>query len=134
MWGHSAALLLFGRAPFMAPLSRCASWPRCIPRFQCPFFHFAAPIFPQELKQGYFAKLHAKVATANIKVLAKDKNSAKLKAYKPGQPAGIVSLGRKQAILALPAFSFMGFIPTSLKSKDMFVAFTLKDLGVKVKA
>lgn len=85
----------------------------------------------KEIKQGYLAVKHAQVVADNVKRLIADQNS-KLRAYKPlATPMAIVSLGRQIAVAQVPIGTFLGRIPGLLKSKDLFVGMTRKDLGLK---
>ncbi|CAI5516944.1 unnamed protein product [Closterium sp. Naga37s-1] len=86
----------------------------------------------KENKQGYFAQEHARVAASNIrKVLKSNGKPTTLKSYSPGMDVAIVSLGRKQGLAQLPFGTFMGWVPTNMKSKGLFVNKIRSELGVK---
>ena len=69
---------------------------------------------------GFKAKYHAAVVSHNINQLAN--NKTKLKEYKPlTMRLMIASIGRNNGIFQLGPFAFKGFLPTSLKSKDLFL-------------
>jgi hypothetical protein len=71
------------------------------------------------------------VVVENIKKLCKDPASPKLSVYTPlAAPFGIVSLGRVQAVAQLPFATILGRLPGMLKSKDLFVGKTRKELGL----
>lgn len=83
-----------------------------------------------ELKQGYLAQSHAKIAAKNIALLTKGAKDEKLAMYKPATKAlAIVSLGRKKAVARFPCFSIAGRVPGMIKSGDLFVGNTQKGLG-----
>lgn len=89
----------------------------------------------KEAKQGYFAVAHAKMLAANLKKTgfappAEATKAKGLKSYKAGPSIGIVSLGRAQGLAQLPFGTFTGFLPTKLKSKDLFVPKVRADLGL----
>lgn len=86
-----------------------------------------------ELKQGYLAQEHAKVATKNITSLIKGvEDDHKLAVYKPATKAlAIVSLGRKEAVAQFPCLSIAGRVPGMIKSGDLFVGKTRKGLGLQ---
>ncbi|KAF3649354.1 putative charged multivesicular body protein 5-like [Capsicum annuum] len=85
-----------------------------------------------ELKQGYLAQSHAKIAAKNIALLTKGAKDEKLAIYKPATKAlAIVSLGRKKAVAQFPCFSIAGRVPGMIKSGDLFVGNTRKGLGLQ---
>jgi len=85
----------------------------------------------KEIKQGFLAGKQAGVVVENIKKLCKDPASPKLSVYTPlAAPFGIVSLGRVQAVAQLPFATILGRLPGMLKSKDLFVGKTRKELGL----
>lgn len=83
-----------------------------------------------ELKQGYLAKQHAAVAAKNVKLLIGGGTETKMAVYKPASPLAFVSLGRKEAIAQISCISFAGRLPGIIKSGDLFVGKTRKDLGL----
>ncbi|KAJ7531498.1 hypothetical protein O6H91_14G046200 [Diphasiastrum complanatum] len=84
----------------------------------------------KEIKQGYVAGKHAELVSENIKKLIKNPSS-KLTTYKRmATPMAMVSLGRSLAVGQLPFGTILGRIPGMIKSKDLFVGFTRKALGV----
>eukprot|EP00475_Leptophrys_vorax_P024900 TRINITY_DN34559_c0_g1_i8.p1 TRINITY_DN34559_c0_g1~~TRINITY_DN34559_c0_g1_i8.p1 ORF type:complete len:545 (-),score=108.73 TRINITY_DN34559_c0_g1_i8:326-1960(-) len=87
----------------------------------------------KELKQGYYAQMHARALAHNLVKLIKNPNAkpSSLKSYAAGMDVGMVSLGRKQGVAQLPFGTFMGWVPTNLKSKGLFVNKIRADLGLK---
>ncbi|KAL5709157.1 hypothetical protein ACHQM5_019877 [Ranunculus cassubicifolius] len=85
-----------------------------------------------EIKQGYLAQEHAKVAAKNIKLLASGGDEGKLATYAPpkGKPIALISLGRKEAIAQFPFMTISGCVPGMLKSGDLFVGKTRQTMGV----
>ncbi|XXG73492.1 hypothetical protein AAC387_Pa07g2399 [Persea americana] len=83
-----------------------------------------------EMKQGYLAERHAQVAAKNIKHLIRGGKKEKLATYKPGSAMAIVSLGRKEGVAQFPFVTLIGCLPGRIKSKDLFVGKTRKDLGL----
>ncbi|KAJ8551614.1 hypothetical protein K7X08_021629 [Anisodus acutangulus] len=85
-----------------------------------------------ELKQGYLAQEHAKVAAKNIMSLIKGvEDHHKLAVYKPATKAlALVSLGRK-GVAQFPCLSIAGRVPGMVKSRDLFVGKTRKGLGLQ---
>lgn len=51
--------------------------------------------------------------------------------YAPASPMAIVSLGRREALTQIRCVTLIGRIPGMLKSKDLFVGRTRKQLGLK---
>ncbi|CAN6439056.1 unnamed protein product [Victoria cruziana] len=84
----------------------------------------------REMKQGYIAHRHAALAAKNLKLLLEGKSESDLCSYKPGSGIAIVSLGRKQAVAQLPFITTVGYIPGYIKSRDLFVGKTRKELGL----
>lgn len=84
-----------------------------------------------EIKQGYLAEKHALLTAQNLKLLMNGGKESKMSSYKPASPMAIVSLGRKEAVAQLPFVTTIGCIPGMLKSKDLFVGKTRKQLGLK---
>ncbi|KAK4359888.1 hypothetical protein RND71_022117 [Anisodus tanguticus] len=85
-----------------------------------------------ELKQGYLAQEHTKVAAKNITSLIKGvEDHHKLAVYKPATKAlALVSLGRK-GVAQFPCLSIVGCVPGMIKSGDLFVGKTRKGLGLQ---
>nr|XP_043631109.1 ferroptosis suppressor protein 1-like [Erigeron canadensis] len=84
----------------------------------------------KEIKQGYFAKKHASVAAKNLKLLLGGGDESKMSTYKLSSSKVIVSLGRHDAVAQLPLTTMIGLIPGLIKSKDLFVGKTRKELDV----
>ncbi|XP_071711558.1 uncharacterized protein [Rutidosis leptorrhynchoides] len=85
----------------------------------------------KELKQGYLAQRHALVVADNLKVLTNGENERKMAKYTPASPLAVVSLGRREALAQIWCVTNIGRIPGLLKSKDLFVGRTRKQLGLK---
>lgn len=87
----------------------------------------------QEIKQGYLAQEHAKVAVKNIKLLMNEGRERKLAIYKPGKgkATAVVTLGRRDAVAQLPFMTVSGLVPGMLKSGDLFVGKTRKKMGLR---
>lgn len=86
----------------------------------------------REMKQGYFADLHAHVVVDNIKTLIKDPQNKQLQKYKTQKYIiAIVSLGRDSAICQTPCCICSGKIPAAIKCNDLFVTKTRNGLGLK---
>ncbi|XP_037445839.1 apoptosis-inducing factor homolog B-like [Triticum urartu] len=83
-----------------------------------------------EIKQGYLAQKHALLVAKNLKLLIKGAPPSKLATYSTGFPLAIVSLGRKEGLAQLPYLTLTGCIPGMLKSKDLFVGKTRKQMGL----
>uniref|UniRef100_A0A7N0TLU3 FAD/NAD(P)-binding domain-containing protein n=1 Tax=Kalanchoe fedtschenkoi TaxID=63787 RepID=A0A7N0TLU3_KALFE len=84
-----------------------------------------------EIKQGYLAKQHAAVAAKNLKKLIKGSDESVLSTYKANTSGlAVVSLGRKEGMAQFPFVSLIGCIPGILKSKDLFVGKSRKELGL----
>ncbi|XP_057470687.1 uncharacterized protein LOC130759564 isoform X2 [Actinidia eriantha] len=84
-----------------------------------------------EIKQGYLAQRHALVAAKNLKLLMTGGDERKMAVYKPGWPLAIVSLGRNEAVAQIFFVTLIGCFPGMIKSKDLFVGKTRKQLGLK---
>ncbi|PSR98791.1 Apoptosis-inducing factor like [Actinidia chinensis var. chinensis] len=84
-----------------------------------------------EIKQGYLAQRHALVAAKNLKLLTTGGDERKMAVYKPGWPLAIVSLGRNEAVAQIFFVTLIGCFPGMIKSKDLFVGKTRKQLGLK---
>lgn len=82
------------------------------------------------MKQGYLAKKQASVATKNLKWLLGGGEESKMSTYKPTSAKVIVSLGRHDAVAQFPYTTMIGLIPGLIKSKDLFVGKTRKELDV----
>lgn len=84
-----------------------------------------------ELKQGYLAQIHAKVAAKNLKMLMGGVEEQKLAKYKPAPKAAFVSLGKKVAVAQVMFLTMFGRIPGMIKSDDLFVGKARKEYGLK---
>ncbi|KAH7840221.1 hypothetical protein Vadar_014277 [Vaccinium darrowii] len=84
-----------------------------------------------EIKQGYLAQRHAQVAAKNLKLLMTGGEECKMGVYKPAWPLAIVSLGRNEAVAQFYFVTIIGCIPGMIKSRDLFVGKTRKQLGLK---
>ncbi|KAI3783650.1 hypothetical protein L1987_42736 [Smallanthus sonchifolius] len=84
-----------------------------------------------ELKQGYLAHRHALVVANNLKLLIEGGDEGKMVKYAPASPMAIVSLGRRDALAHIRCVTMIGRIPGMLKSKDLFVGKTRKQLGLQ---
>lgn len=76
------------------------------------------------------AQKHALVAAKNLKLLMSGGKESKLASYQPHCPIAIVSLGRRDAVAQLPFLTVLGSIPGMIKSRDLFVGKTRKQLGL----
>lgn len=85
----------------------------------------------QEIQQGFFAQKHALVVAKNIQLLMSGEEETKLATYKPASPSAAVSLGRRDGVGQTPFATLSGWIPTLLKSRDLFVSQTRKKRGLK---
>ncbi|KAF3327445.1 Apoptosis-inducing factor 2 [Carex littledalei] len=85
-----------------------------------------------EIKQGYLAQAHAMVIAKNIKLLINGSSESKLATYtaKSSAPA-LVSLGRNSGVAQISCFSFSGWLPAIIKSRDLFVGKVRKEMGLK---
>ncbi|XP_066327639.1 uncharacterized protein [Miscanthus floridulus] len=83
-----------------------------------------------EIKQAYIAHKHALLVGKNLKLLIKGLPNSKLATYSPGYPLALVSLGRKEGLLQLPLLTLCGCLPGKIKSGDVFVGKTRKNLGL----
>ncbi|XP_059429927.1 uncharacterized protein LOC132163596 [Corylus avellana] len=84
-----------------------------------------------EVKQGFLALKHALVAAKNLKLLMTGGNESKMATYKPSSAIAIVSLGRKDAVAQFPFTTIIGRIPGWIKSGDLFVGRTRKQMGLQ---
>ncbi|KAI5388654.1 hypothetical protein KIW84_074356 [Lathyrus oleraceus] len=86
----------------------------------------------QEIKQGVFAQGHAKLVAKNLKLLIEGGGKEpKLGTYKAQAPMSIVSLGRKHGVAQFPFMTVVGRFPGMIKSGDLFVGKTRKELGLE---
>ncbi|PON84384.1 FAD/NAD(P)-binding domain containing protein [Trema orientale] len=85
----------------------------------------------KEMKQGYIAQQHAQVAAKNLKLLLKGGKESKLAKYKSSFEVALISLGRKEGVAQFPLVTISGCIPGKIKSGDLFVGKTRKELGLK---
>ncbi|XP_073033296.1 uncharacterized protein [Primulina eburnea] len=83
-----------------------------------------------ELKLAYLAHNQALVAAKNLKLLMSGGNKTNLSTYTPAPPVAIVSLGRRDGILQFRCLTLSGRIPGMIKSGDMFVTKSRKELGL----
>ncbi|KAI9072576.1 hypothetical protein K1719_045463 [Acacia pycnantha] len=86
-----------------------------------------------ELKQGANAAEHAQVVAKNLRILIGEGKDKKLGEYKAKAAIAIVSLGRKQGLAQFPFMTVLGRFPGLIKSGDLFVSKTRKDLGLEPK-
>lgn len=84
----------------------------------------------REIKQGYLAQQHALVAAKNLKLLIAGKES-KMATYEPGPVMAIVSLGRREAVAQFPFTTVIGIAPGYIKSRDLFVGKTRRQMGLE---
>lgn len=84
----------------------------------------------QEIKQGYLAQKQALVAAKNLKLLMEGGKESKLGIYEPRSVKAIVSLGRRDAVAQFPFTTIVGIVPGLIKSRDLFVGKTRKQLGL----
>ncbi|KAK9175471.1 hypothetical protein WN944_027478 [Citrus x changshan-huyou] len=85
----------------------------------------------REIKQGFLAQKHAQVAAKNLKVLMVGERESKMATYRPHSAIAIVSLGRKDAVAQLPFMTTIGCVPGLIKSRDLFVGKTRKQMGLE---
>ncbi|XP_023770746.1 uncharacterized protein LOC111919396 [Lactuca sativa] len=85
----------------------------------------------KEMKQGYLAKKQASVAAKNLQLLIRGGDESKMTTYKMSSSHNaIVSLGRHDAVAQLHLTTMIGLIPGLIKSKDLFVGKTRKELDL----
>ncbi|KAL0369488.1 UNVERIFIED_CONTAM: hypothetical protein Sangu_0266900 [Sesamum angustifolium] len=84
----------------------------------------------REIKQGYLAQKHALIAAKNLKVMMRGEKEKKMASYKPHSIKVVVSLGRQDAVAQFPLTTLIGLVPGFIKSKDLFVGKTRKQLGL----
>lgn len=83
-----------------------------------------------ELKQGFLAHQQAEVVVKNLKLIIEGGSECRLDTYKPHSALAIVSLGRKDAVAQFPYLTIIGRIPGLIKSGDLFVGKTRKQMGL----
>ncbi|KAK7404868.1 hypothetical protein VNO78_05889 [Psophocarpus tetragonolobus] len=83
-----------------------------------------------EIKQGFLAAQQAEVVAKNLKVIIEGGRECRIETYKPHSAIAIVSLGRKDAVAQLPFLTIIGRIPGFIKSGDLFVGKTRKQMGL----
>ncbi|CAL9778888.1 unnamed protein product [Musa acuminata subsp. burmannicoides] len=83
-----------------------------------------------EIKEGYIAQKHSAVVSKNLQLLMKGGKESKLVKYKAASATTIVSLGRKEGVGQFPFGTVIGCLPGRIKSKDLFVEKTRKNLGL----
>ncbi|EXC55068.1 hypothetical protein L484_000569 [Morus notabilis] len=84
------------------------------------------------MKQGYIAQQHAQVVGKNLKQVLTGGKEHKLATYKAASSElAIVSLGRKEGVAQFPFITISGCIPGKIRSGDLFVGKTRKELGLK---
>ncbi|XP_062172212.1 uncharacterized protein LOC133877810 [Alnus glutinosa] len=84
-----------------------------------------------EIKEGFLAQKHADVAAKNLKLLMTGGNESKMATYKPSSAMAVVSLGRRDAVAQLPFATIIGRIPGWIKSGDLVVGRTRKQMGLE---
>ncbi|KAF5767836.1 putative NADH:ubiquinone reductase (non-electrogenic) [Helianthus annuus] len=85
----------------------------------------------KEMKQGHLAKKQASAAAKNLKLVMNGGSESKMVAYKVSSTTkAIVSLGRHDAVAQLHLTTMIGLVPGLLKSKDLYVGKTRKELDV----
>ncbi|KAG6466068.1 hypothetical protein ZIOFF_076140 [Zingiber officinale] len=83
-------------------------------------------------RSGSLAHQHAAVAAKNLKLLLKGGREEKLAMYKPSYSSpAVVSLGRRQAVVQLSFATIKGHIPGWLQSKDSYVAWNRRQMGLE---
>ncbi|XP_062087100.1 uncharacterized protein LOC133793867 [Humulus lupulus] len=85
----------------------------------------------KERKHRYIAQKHAQIAVKNLKVLLVGGKESKMAKYKNFLETTLVSLGRKEGVAQFPFVTISGCIPGKIKSEDLFVSKTRKQLGLK---
>lgn len=70
------------------------------------------------------------IAAKNLKVVMSGGLERKMAIYKPHSVKVIVSLGRHDAVAQFQYSTWIGLVPGMLKSKDLFVGKTRKQLGL----
>lgn len=69
----------------------------------------------------------------NLKLLIGGQSESKLSTYKPASPLALVSLGKRDGVAQIMCLTMGGRVPGIIKSGDLFVGPTRKDLGLKPK-
>lgn len=85
----------------------------------------------QEIKQGYLAQKQALVVAKNLKLLLAGGRESKMATYQAHSALALVSLGRKHGLAQFPYTTCIGRLPGLIKSKDLFVGKTRKQLGLE---
>ncbi|KAG4385436.1 hypothetical protein AAZX31_12G089500 [Glycine max] len=86
-----------------------------------------------EIKQGFAAQQHAIVVSKNLKAMidgGRECSQCRMDTYKPQLAMAVVSLGRKDAVAQIPFLTISGRIPGLIKSGDLFVGRTRKQMGL----
>ena len=76
------------------------------------------------------AQQQAEVVVNNLKMIMQGARECRMETYKPHSAIAIVSLGRKEAVAQLPFLTISGRIPGFIKSGDLFVGRTRKQMGL----
>lgn len=63
----------------------------------------------------------------------KGQSESKLSTYKPASPFALVSLGKKEGVGQMMCLTVSGRIPGMIKSGDLFVGMSRKNLGLSAK-
>ncbi|KAI4334188.1 hypothetical protein L6164_018907 [Bauhinia variegata] len=84
-----------------------------------------------EAKQGYLAQKQALMVAKNLKLEMEGGRDCKRETYKPSSALAIVSLGRKEAVAQLPFVTIGGRFAGLIKSGDLFVGRTRKQMGLE---
>ncbi|XP_076892011.1 uncharacterized protein LOC143543618 [Bidens hawaiensis] len=85
----------------------------------------------KEMKQGHLAKKQASTAAKNLKLVMSGGNESKMISYKVrSSTKAIVSLGRHDAVAQFHLTTMIGLVPGLIKSKDLFVGKTRRELDV----
>ncbi|KAK2380049.1 apoptosis-inducing factor protein A [Trifolium repens] len=83
-----------------------------------------------ELKQGFLAQKQAGVVAKNMRLMMEGGKECWRETYKPHPAMAIVSLGRHDAVAQFPFLTISGRIPGFIKSRDLFVGKTRKQMGL----
>ncbi|CAN6277568.1 unnamed protein product [Urochloa humidicola] len=83
-----------------------------------------------EIKEGYLAQKHALLVAKNLKLLIKGSPNTKLSTYSTGYPLALVSLGWNEGVAQLPFLTLGGCLPGKIKSGDLFISKTRKQMGL----
>ncbi len=86
-----------------------------------------------EIKLGYLAQAQGKLLAQELQQLAvSDQFPGKLKPWKlrGGFPAMFVSLGKHSGVGHIGPVLVWGWIPAKIKSGDLFIGKTRKDIGL----